>query len=1039
MKKYTFLFLVSVFIFHFPSSIFHASGQPMGVWNDPVTGGLIIGDAPASLEMLRVDLGGYLGIGAIPLGMLDVQGGKINDSLFIFSNDINIPYDSTIVFTSYGYLGIGLNNPARLLHVGGAMRFSSIAAPISPVAGDVYSDGTSLYHYDGTVWSNLSSPSSGGGWTDNGSDVVLSAIGDNVGIGISPTAAKLDVATAITGIPVVRIRHTFIGINQTALELETSSAGGGSGNLLKANSSLNGATAEFVVQNSGEIGLNVSDPLFKFHQIGGDHVVEDANISLRRAGFHRWNLIETSTNGLEFRQAFNDANVSQGITHMIIADDGNIGIGTTAPSVDLAFGGDLTRSIALERHTIANTAGSSLTLSAGGAASAATNQNGGDLLLRSGISTGTGVSGIQFGVYNGIAASTTDNALNTAMVIQGNGNVGIGTITPTSILHLLGSADPLQLTIENGGGNFKTGYTIKTALNEWFIGQESTSATGFRITDIDAASVRLQIDPGGNVGIGTIAPQNKLDVEGGAVIGSTYSGTNSAPSNGLLIEGIVGIGITSPASSGKLQVFKNDNANKYVVAGDASQTSITVDYQNVGVFGFGKGGNASWGYTTGVMGIGDQANSWKAIGIYAGLGAGPATIPASDAAFYSDAASLGYSGIFMNGNMGIGDFTPAAMFTVGSGDLFQVNSSGNIVKINNVTYSWPAAQGAAGQILQNNGSGTLTWATDAAGVTSVTASNGLTSSGGAAPDITLGGALSGATTITQGGNNMIFNLDGLGDFDIQDFGTSAFFVGDNGNVGIGTSIPAQKLQVIGKVAVNGNDVTARVYAEETVLGNKAVYGKQTALAGIAVLGSSTQSGEGVHGSSVTGIAGRFNLTGAGTEILLVEDNGVDVFVVDDGGNVGIGTTNPAYPLDVTGDARIGWHGSSTRIKILPSDFMGSASGTDKMLQITNSSPFGVRPNLCTTCPFYYAFVPIPEGYKAIDILINGNNANAIIVYDANLSTGIYTQQGASGTVGTVFDFPDFNSTATNCLVLYINTGVAGDIFFGGYVTIAKIP
>jgi uncharacterized protein YaiE (UPF0345 family) len=37
-----------------------------------------------------------------------------------------------------------------------------------------------------------------------------------------------------------------------------------------------------------------------------------------------------------------------------------------------------------------------------------------------------------------------------------------------------------------------------------------------------------------------------LDVEGAAVIGATYSGTNTAPSNGLLVEGNVGIGTASP-------------------------------------------------------------------------------------------------------------------------------------------------------------------------------------------------------------------------------------------------------------------------------------------------------------------------------------------------------------------------------------------------------------------------------------------------------------------------------------------------------------
>ncbi|WP_340075627.1 hypothetical protein [Leptobacterium sp. I13] len=126
---------------------------------------------------------------------------------------------------------------------------------------------------------------------------------------------------------------------------------------------------------------------------------------------------------------------------------------------------------------------------------------------------------------------------------------------------------------------------------------------------------------------------------------------------------------------------------------------------------------------------------------------------------------------------------------------------------------------ATNQVLKWNGSA-WTPANDATGgngdITGVTAGSGLTGGGSsgsvtlnanvgnglniASDQIRLGGSLVANTTITQGANNMIFNLNSTGDFNIQDNGTSAFYVRDNGRVGIGTTAPSQKLQVSGNIA-----------------------------------------------------------------------------------------------------------------------------------------------------------------------------------------------------------------------------------------------
>ena len=62
-------------------------------------------------------------------------------------------------------------------------------------------------------------------------------------------------------------------------------------------------------------------------------------------------------------------------------------------------------------------------------------------------------------------------------------------------------------------------------------------------------------------------------------------------------------------------------------------------------------------------------------------------------------------------SVGIGDTTPASLLTVGNGDLFQVNSSGDLIKVDNVTYDWPSSQGGTNTFLKNNGAGGLSWAT----------------------------------------------------------------------------------------------------------------------------------------------------------------------------------------------------------------------------------------------------------------------------------------------------------------------------------------
>jgi len=59
--------------------------------------------------------------------------------------------------------------------------------------------------------------------------------------------------------------------------------------------------------------------------------------------------------------------------------------------------------------------------------------------------------------------------------------------------------------------------------------------------------------------------------------------------------------------------------------------------------------------------------------------------------------------------VGVGTQTPTSLFSVGGSSQFQVNSTGNVVKINNVATSFPASQGAANTAFLNDGSGNMSW------------------------------------------------------------------------------------------------------------------------------------------------------------------------------------------------------------------------------------------------------------------------------------------------------------------------------------------
>lgn len=148
---------------------------------------------------------------------------------------------------------------------------------------------------------------------------------------------------------------------------------------------------------------------------------------------------------------------------------------------------------------------------------------------------------------NGSVRRSTASAIIT--LYNGNGTFGAGrTGVVTDTLNFLGGG-----TILSGTAKFQTVFR-DTSNRGIFTGFDSSGQVGilgaygtegelaFWSHDGTSWGERIRINKLGRIGFGTVDPKNKVDISGGAVIGSSLAGVSTAPTNGLVVEGFTGIG-----------------------------------------------------------------------------------------------------------------------------------------------------------------------------------------------------------------------------------------------------------------------------------------------------------------------------------------------------------------------------------------------------------------------------------------------------------------------------------------------------------------
>ena len=200
-----------------------------------------------------------------------------------------------------------------------------------------------------------------------------------------------------------------------------------------------------------------------------------------------------------------------------------------------------------------------------------------------------------------IAFATTPSGGSTAEVmrIQPTGNVGIGTTSPSHLIHAKNdSTSTTKITVESTGTNSYPAFRLVNDARAYDLGIDGAT-DAFRIYDVTGTSERMRIDTNGNIGIGTTSPSEKLDVSGDVQVTGTVKVTGTAP----------GVRFTdSDASGGFGHVGVNNTSGSLVMRSDDGN-SLTGTYMGFEVdsgerMRISSDGNLGIGTTTPIQNAG---------------------------------------------------------------------------------------------------------------------------------------------------------------------------------------------------------------------------------------------------------------------------------------------------------------------------------------------------------------------------------------------------------------------------------------------------